>query len=127
MESMESADVPGEGASERLQRLIHLYEGTINFLVRGTEAAEQGRLGDFSDDLKKAREVIETFKRTLDFKQGGEVAQQLNDLYDFMLDSLSEAEKAVDIQLTRRIIKILRDLLDGWRGAQPQIASEAQL
>lgn len=114
-------------ALTRLDRLIYLYEGAIDFLKRSVEAGDAGQGLEFAELLNKGRSIIETFKKTLDFDQGGEVAQQLSDLYDFMLDNLAAAEKSNDTQPVNKVIHNLNILLDGWRGAHPQIAAESKL
>ena len=100
-----------------LEVLIQLYEGAIDFLEKSVEACEDGRVDAFKDLLLRGRRIIEEFQRTLDFEQGGQVPAQLNDLYVFMLDSLTQAELTHDTQYIQRVISHLSILLDGWRGA----------
>ena len=99
-----------------LEVLIQLYEGAINFLEKSVEACDDGRVDEFKELLQRGRLIIEEFQRTLDFSQGGEVPAQLNDLYVFMLDSLSQAELTHDTQYVQRVIAHLSVLLEGWRG-----------
>lgn len=100
-----------------LEVLIQLYEGAVNFLEEAEVACDDGRVDDFKEGVGKGRRIIEEFKRTLDFSQGGQVPAQLNDLYDFMLDSLTQADLTHDTQYIQRVIDQLNTLLDGWRGA----------
>ena len=79
-----------------LDVLIQLYEGAIDFLERSVEACEDGRVDEFKDLLQRGRLIIEEFQKTLDFTQGGQVPAQLNDLYEFMLESLSQADLTHD-------------------------------
>ena len=100
-----------------LEVLIQLYEGAINFLEKSVEACDDGRVDEFKHLLLRGRRIIEEFQKTLDFEQGGQVPAQLNDLYVFMLDSLTQAELTHDTQYIQRVISHLSVLLDGWRGA----------
>jgi len=97
--------------------LIQLYEGAVNFLEKSVVACDDGRVDDFKEGVERGRRIIEEFKRTLDFSHGGQVPAQLNDLYDFMLDSLTQADLTHDTQYIQRVIDQLNILLDGWRGA----------
>lgn len=118
-------DAENDQVMDRLNRLIRLYEGAIDYLGRSVKAREAGQSREFTDLLDKGRNIIQTFKSTLDHEQGGDVARQLNDLYDFMLENLAKAEKTLDPKPVDKVIRYLHILLDGWRGAQPQIAVEA--
>jgi flagellar protein FliS len=116
-----------ESIQARLDRLIGLYEGAITLLDNAVEAIRGGQKGEMTTSLQRGKGIISTFQSTLDHSQGGQVAQQLHDLYAFMLDSLTQAEKDWDPQPIQRVMTQLRTLLDGWRGAQLQIASDTQL
>ena len=104
-----------------LEVLIQLYEGCINFLEEAAEACEDGRVEDFNDRLLRGRRIVEHFQSTLDFEQGGPVPNQLNDLYTFMLDSLTQADLTHETKYIHRVNEQLSILLDGWRGAQPPV------
>lgn len=101
--------------------LIMLYEGAIRFLEQSIQEFEGKKGFDYMARhktlLRKGRAIIEEFQNTLDFDAGGEISFQLNDLYIFMLDSLTQANITRDISYIRRVINLLSTLLDGWRGA----------
>lgn len=99
-----------------LEVLIQLYEGAIDFLEKSVDACDDGRVDEFKDCLQRGQRIIEEFQNTLDFTQGGQVPAQLNDLYVFMLDSLTQAGLTHDTQYIQRVIGHLTVLLDGWRG-----------
>ncbi|MBF0447586.1 MAG: flagellar export chaperone FliS [Magnetococcales bacterium] len=102
-----------------LDILIQLYEGCISFLGEAAEACEAGQVENFNDRLLRARRIIEHFQETLDFEQGGPVPNQLNDLYTFMLDALTQADLTHETKYIQQVTDQLVVLLDGWRGAQP--------
>ena len=104
-----------------LDVLIQLYEGCINFLDEAAVACEEGRVEDFDDRLLRGRRIIEHFQNTLDFEQGGPVPNQLNDLYTFMLDALTQADLTHETKYIRQVTSQLSTLLDGWCGAKPAV------
>ena len=106
----------GECAPSPLDILIQLYEGAINFLERSIEACDDGRVDEFKELLQRGRRIIEEFQKTLDHEQGGQVPAQLNDLYVFMLDSLTQADLTHDTDYVERVIEHLQILLGGWQG-----------
>ncbi|MBF0367975.1 MAG: flagellar export chaperone FliS [Magnetococcales bacterium] len=112
------ADPAAPDQLSQLDILIQLYEGGINFLEQAITACEAGETETFKSFLERGRRIIEEFKKTLNFDEGGQVPAQLNDLYDFMLDSLTQADLTHDTLYIRRVIEQLQVLLDGWRGVQ---------
>ena len=109
--------------SSGLEILIQLYEGCIKFLNQASEACENGRVDDFKDRLQRGQKIIEHFQNTLDYEQGGQVPNQLNDLYTFMLDSLTQSGLTHETDYIQQVVEQLEILLDGWRGARPLILS----
>ena len=104
-----------------LEVLIQLYEGCINFLEEASQACEAGEVEEFDDRLMRGRRIIEHFQNTLDFEQGGPVPNQLNDLYTFMLDALTQADLTHETKYILQVTEQLTTLLDGWRGAKPSV------
>ncbi len=101
-----------------LEILIQLYEGAIRFLEQAATACEGGMVDEFKEALGRGRRIIEEFQRTLDFSQGSAVSNQLNELYNFMLENLAQADLTHDVQYVQQVITNLRILLDGWRGLE---------
>lgn len=106
-----------------LDILIQLYEGCILFLNQAAQACEDGRVDDFKDRLNRGQRIIEHFKNTLDFEKGGQVPNQLNDLYNFMLESLAQSGLTHETNYIQRVVEQLEILLEGWRGARPMVHS----
>lgn len=109
-----------EAEMSPLDVLIRLYEGAIDFLTKANHACQEGEVESFKSYLSRGRRIIEEFQRTLDYKSGGQITAQLNDLYNFMLGSLTQAELTHDAQFVQRVVDQLQTLLDGWQGARNQ-------
>lgn len=112
-----------EEEPSQLEVLIQLYEGCIQFLEQAERACEDGRVAEFKHWMQRGRRIIEEFRKTLDFSQGGQVSAQLNDLYGFMLDSLTQAGLTHESEYIHRVIEQLNVLLEGWRGLRPGSAT----
>ena len=106
-----------------LEVLIQLYEGAIDFLEQSAVACEEGRVDEFKELLGRGQRIIEEFQQTLDFSQGGDVSIRLNELYEFMLESLTQAGLTHDGQYIQTVINNLQVLLDGWRSAGAELDS----
>ncbi|WP_221074021.1 flagellar export chaperone FliS [Agarivorans aestuarii] len=64
--------------------------------------------------LAKATSIITSLKNTLDFDRGGEIAGNLNDLYEFMLTRLSEASIANDAAIVEEVIGLMLPIKSAW-------------
>ncbi len=89
---------------------------------------ERARLGVERDDLSlhvtgmtKANALLGELLATLDFEQGGEIAQQLADLYQFMLVELLDVGKRRDVEMLRRLAALGVTLREGFAGAAEQL------
>jgi flagellar protein FliS len=114
-----------EHNQEQVQLLVKLYEGAINFIEAAVEANQAGEGAGFRDGLQRARRIIEQFKGSLDYQKGGAIAKQLGDLYDFMLEQISQAELTHDVHYLKVVVEALETLLDGWRRLDVKTAHAA--
>jgi flagellar secretion chaperone FliS len=97
--------------------LLMLYQGTIDFLQQAQESLTRNDMGEKGRYVMKALAVISELLVSLDFKAGGEVAQNLEQLYLFMLDQITVANVSNDPKPLTRVIELLKTLKEGWDGA----------
>ena len=62
----------------------------------------------------KAQAIIRELKASLDLRNGGEFAGRMWGLYDFMLDRLSAANIAKELEPIGVVEKLLREIRDAW-------------
>lgn len=94
--------------------IIMLYEGAIKFLNRAASDLEAGDYQGKGKNIQKALDIIYELNTVLDMKTGGEIAQNLRKLYNFMIRHLHTANMKKDVQMIRDVIGILSELKQGW-------------
>jgi flagellar protein FliS len=94
--------------------LLMLYQGAIDFLKRADESMAAGNMADKGQFLLRANDIINQFLASLDHKVGGEIAENLDGLYRFMLDQILFANVHNDPQPLRTVIGLLATLKSGW-------------
>lgn len=99
------------------QILIMLYDGAIRFVRQAASAIEEGRRKEKSYAIRRAIAIVTEFSNTLDFEVGGDIAYDLNRLYDFMIRELSAVNARSDVKRLAPVEKILLDLREGFAGA----------
>ena len=67
-----------------------------------------------SASINKASDIIVGLKGCLDLEQGGEVAQRLDELYDYSLRQLYQANKENSAELVQEIIGLISEVSSGW-------------
>ncbi|MGE3957544.1 MAG: flagellar export chaperone FliS [Vicinamibacterales bacterium] len=97
-----------------LELVTMLYDGAIRFLGNARDAIERRDIHARREALNRALAIIAELQSTLNMDQGGEVAAELDRLYEYANVRLLEAalhNDAAPIDEVRRILEILRD---GW-------------
>lgn len=109
--------------------LLMLYDGCLKFLRHAKAGLENKDIPKFARFLSKAQAIISELMLTLDFEKGGQIAKDLDRLYDFMLFYLTEANLEKNPDKIQRVINILEIIAGAYREIieGPQRASEAKL
>ena len=103
--------------TDRGRLLLMMYEGAIKFLRQSKAGLDTNDISKFCRFLSKAQAIIAELMNTLDFEKGGQIARDLDRLYDFMLFYLTEANLYRD---GKRIVKTI-GLLDTIYSAYEEI------
>ena len=98
--------------TDRGRLLLMMYEGAIKFLKQSRMGLEDNDIAKFCRFLSKGQAIIAELMNTLDFEKGGEIAKDLDRLYDFMLFYLTEANLHRDAQRVTKVIGLL-DIIYG--------------
>lgn len=97
--------------------LVMLYGGAIDFLRRAKSSLESGDVAEKGKFVLKTTAIITELQATLDLKAGGELAQNLEALYVYMLDQITNANRYNDPKPLEVVISLLSTLKKGWEGA----------
>ncbi len=95
--------------------VVILYEGAIKFLKLAVIAIENNDFEGKGANISKARDIIFELNTVLDIEAGGEIAQNLRKLYNFMGRHLTQASIKCDVQMVQEVITILEELNEGWK------------
>ncbi len=95
--------------------LLMLYEGAIRFTRQAQVAMEAKKIAEKGKYISKATAIISELMATLDFKTGGQLAVDLENLYVFMIDKLIEGNIKNDPECLKNVEKLLRTLHTAWQ------------
>jgi flagellar protein FliS len=108
--------------ADRGQLLVLIYDGGLRFLAQAEKSLTDGDLAQFGHYLGRAQAIIAELLHTLDHKQGGEIAVNLERLYRFMLEHLVEA----NLQKSPRHVADVRRILGIVAGAYREIVANGR-
>jgi len=101
------------------KRVALLYEGAIRHARMAMLATEQGNIEQKSLNTGKAMDIVSGLRSSLDHEKGGELARQLDALYDFVLRYLLEGSRDNDPDKYAVVLDVLETLQEGWN-AMPE-------
>lgn len=94
--------------------LIMLYDGAIRNLKIAEQAIEDKDIQLSNTNIIKAQNIVMEFMHTLDYEAGGEIANNLYQLYDYMYLRLVRANIDKDLDGVKEVRKYLQELRDSW-------------
>lgn len=99
------------------QILLMLYDGAIKFARLASQAIDQNDMATKGKYVGKAMAIVSEFSNSLNFEIGGEIAENLDALYTYMLRELSKANVNNDKAPIEAVIAMLADLRETWAQA----------
>ncbi len=102
-----------EGASPH--RLIQmLMEGALEKMYIARTLMEAGEIGPKAENITWAISIIDGLRISLDKDLGGEIAQNLEDLYDYMVRRLIESNLRNDTGMVEEVIDLMKQVKEAW-------------
>ncbi len=110
-----------------LRQVILLYDKAISCLEEAVEIMEKGSQ-DYEDikakyqALGRATEILTVLKLTLNREEGGEIAKNLEDIYEALSKDLIRITIEGDEPETiKKMVKILKDLRESWEEVERRV------
>ncbi|MEE4203752.1 MAG: flagellar export chaperone FliS [Halieaceae bacterium] len=103
-------------------RLIALLiNGAIDRTNAAIGAMQSGDTVRKAELMSKAANIIASLLAYLDKEQGGEVASNLEALYDYMLRRLFHANRHNDAEAAAEVVRLLSEIKAGWDGIAEEV------
>ncbi|QXN61221.1 flagellar export chaperone FliS [Serratia sp. JSRIV002] len=111
------------GASPH-QLIVMLFDGALSALLRARILMDQGNIAGKGLAISKAINIIDNgLKNGLNHEQGGEIADNLAALYDYMKRRLMQANLHNDVAALDEVSGLLENIADAWRQIGPNYQS----
>lgn len=97
------------------QLIVMLYEGAISAMYAAKSAFSEGNLASRGASLSKAIAIIdEGLRGSLNLEAGGEIAQNLSNLYEYISNRLLYANLKSHEASVDEALKLMIDLRQAW-------------
>lgn len=97
--------------------LIHLLlQGVRSHIATAQGNIQRNEISEKGAHISKAISIIEGLKVSLDHEKGGEIASNLEKLYDYIQQILLKANLHNDIELLIQANLLLADIHQAWQG-----------
>jgi flagellar protein FliS len=94
--------------------IVMLYDGAIKFLNIALDNLNPKTYDVVNNNIIKAQDIITELLLSLNMEEGGEISQNLFNLYMYFKRQLLDANIKKDGEILDQIIKMLKELRDAW-------------
>ncbi|MDH4612119.1 flagellar export chaperone FliS [Pseudomonas sp. BN102] len=116
----QSVNVQAQVFETTPHRLIQmLMEGGLDRIAQAHGAMKRGQAAQKGELIGKAVAIIGGLRDGLDMQKGGELAGNLDRLYDYMTGRLLQANLKNDPDLLDEVAGLLREIKSAWDAIAP--------
>ena len=117
-----------EGAAQGstpVGRVVMLYDQLVRDLSRATSAHAAADIARRSDELSHAHTVLGMLQGTLNLERGGEVARNLDRMYDILRGQLLDAQFKASAEILEAPLRVVLLLREAWVEADAKLSRAA--
>jgi len=95
--------------------IVMLFDGALAAISTALSSMRSGNIGDKGKAISKAIMIIDSgLRASLDKKAGGEIAESLDALYEYMSARLLQANLKNEPDILEEVQRLLIELRDAW-------------
>ena len=103
--------------------IIHeLLQGLNEHLSDSIKSMDSGNLNSAKELAQKAEKIAFSLQNCLDFKEGGEIADNLNYLYRHIRFATKIYIEKDKVDLMQSALFVSNEILEGWKGISSKVA-----
>lgn len=99
-----------------MELVVMLYDGAVRFAADARDAIARNDVRGRTDAARRVLDIVVELQNTLNVKEGGDIAAELDRLYSYMTSRLLEVTKG-DAAAADEVYKLLGTLREGFSQA----------
>lgn len=120
----QSVSVHGGVAGADPHRLVlMLMDGALERMALARGCIERGQTAKKALALHQCVNIVSELRGSLNLAQGGELAQNLSDLYDYMLRQLLRANAESNADCLKEVASLMGEVRGAWVAIGPDVRS----
>ena len=104
----------GVAAADPHRLIVMLMDGALERISTARGCMTRGETVDKARLLNRAISIIAELRSSLDMKAGGQIAMNLNELYDYMCRRLLRATGENRVEMLDEVIQLLHEIRGAW-------------
>ena len=110
----------GVAAADPHGLVLMLLDGALQRLAAARGCIERGNLTEKSQLLHRVVQIIGELRGSLDMSAGGQIANNLSELYDYMSRRLLKASIENNVPVLDEVCNLLREIRGAWSSIPPE-------
>jgi flagellar protein FliS len=110
--------------ADRVQLVQMLLDGLLAALADAEGHIQRNDISAKADAISRASKIIIGLQGSLDFDKGGEIARNLNELYDYCTRRLLKASLRNDVTILHEVRSLLNEINSAWELLPSMLKSE---
>lgn len=128
MESYGSDNLASQASVANNVALIQmLFDGLVDSVVQAQGHLSHGKIQEKGKAIARASRIVVGLQGALDFTRGGELAQNLNDLYNYVTRRLIFANACNDMDALKEVQHLMSEIRSAWEQLPTLLPQQAQL
>ncbi|GAA6185375.1 MULTISPECIES: flagellar export chaperone FliS [Alteromonadaceae] len=104
---------------------LMLMQGALDRMAYGKGCIERRDFEGKSEHLSRVSAILMNLRDTLDLEIGSEVSQNLFNLYDYMIQRVTDANIQNDLKIMDEVINLLLPIKNAWASIPEDAKQEA--
>lgn len=107
--------VTGVATANNVQLIQMLFDGLIESLAMAKGHIQNRAIEDKSKAIARAGRIVVGLQGALDFERGGELAQNLHELYAYITRRLFHINAQNDLEALDEVTALIKDIAQAWQ------------
>jgi flagellar protein FliS len=107
--------VTGVATADNVQLIQMLFDGLSESLASAKGHIMNNAIEEKSKAISRAGRIVVGLQGALDFERGGELAQNLNELYAYVTRRLFHVNAYNDLTVLEEVQSLIKDIAEAWK------------
>ncbi len=111
----------GADIADSHQLIVMLFDGALERISIAKGAVIRNDIEEKGHKISRVIAIVDGLRASLDKEQGGEIAENLDNLYDYMQRRLFEANLNNDLGILNEVADLLIEVRSAWMAISDEV------